>query len=102
MEKKTMSNRRLRLVAGCWLDAVRDVAIAAQAVVGSSRIDVYSGTGALLRTISPVGVVGMTYVGDCDGDGVRDLLYGEYSPSSAKVTLTSGRTGATIRAHANV
>jgi hypothetical protein len=88
-------------------DGVRDFAAAAPGYYAGSSfgaIVVESGAGVALRTItssSPNGVVGfaMSYVGDVDGDGVRELLYGDQSGSTTTFWLVSGATGATIRSH---
>jgi hypothetical protein len=89
-------------------DGVRDFAFSApdRDVPGTPRgaIFVVSGNGTPIRTITTtvtgnqVGLA-MTYVGDVDGDGVRELLYSETSGANATYILTSGRTGATIRTH---
>jgi len=89
-------------------DGVRDFAFSApdRDVPGTPRgaIFVVSGNGTPIRTITTtvtgnqVGLA-MTYVGDVDGDGVRELLYSETSGATGTYVLTSGRTGATIRSH---
>jgi hypothetical protein len=91
-------------------DGVRDFAVASpwrnRYVPGAplGAIAIESGSGGLIRWItSSTAQVGlaMSWVGDVDGDGVRDLLYNEFTKSSStyKVVLVSGATGATIRTH---
>jgi hypothetical protein len=91
-------------------DGVRDFAIAAptRSVPNTplGAIFVVSGTGTLLRTITSAtasGQVGlaMTWVGDVDGDGVRDLVYSDFDGAAYKVFVVSGKSGATIRTHTN-
>ena len=91
-------------------DGVPDFAIAApkRSVPGVplGAIFIYSGTGSLIRTFtsaSPGGQVGlaMSALEDVDGDGVRDLLYSDWSGTAFTVYVVSGATGATIRSHSS-
>lgn len=86
-------------------DGVRDYAFAAplRDVPGLpiGAVFVYSGAGPLIRTFTGQASHGvgnaMSFVGDVDGDGVRDLIYSD--TSAATVYVTSGATGAVIRSH---
>jgi hypothetical protein len=93
-------------------DGVRDFAFAAPVTttpaVDVGSIEVRSGTGTTIRTIVTsfaFGHVGlaMSWLGDVDGDGVRDLLYNDFDVVAKKYTafVVSGKTGATIRKHSS-
>jgi hypothetical protein len=98
-------------------DGVRDFAISAPNRLGSDgllgAIFVVSGNGSVIRTIT--GLAGppvvddfgprirLSWVGDVDGDGVRELLYNVWDAAHTThtVVLVSGATGATIRTHSD-
>jgi hypothetical protein len=90
-------------------DGVRDFAIAAPARVDPGAplgaIFFMSGaTGTAIRAIRSsvgYGFVGnsLVTIGDVDGDGVRDVVYDDWTGPNYTVFVVSGRTAATIRTH---